>query len=263
MNLVHPVYMSPFDSIPLLIGKDLLNRFGPLIVFKRLKSGHRSTNLFPSMLCGLSSGQVERANRTIISILRKYVAATQKECDIKLPLVLMAIRATSHKSTGFSPFEMMTGRQMTLPLHLLYKPGDANIATAYTTHQYMSDLNKHLKATFAFAQKHLEKNAEGRKAYYDQKASYNELQVGDKVWYYIFAPLTRKDNQSAGRLARKLLPHWSGPYVITEKLSPVVYQIKVSKGKKETTLKWVHRNQIKPHKTPMGIDGDSNVPVRS
>lgn len=37
MNLVHPVYVSPFDSIPLLIGKDLLNRFEPLIDFKRLK----------------------------------------------------------------------------------------------------------------------------------------------------------------------------------------------------------------------------------
>ena len=171
----------------------------------------------------------------------------------------MAIRATSHKSTGVSPFEMMTGRQMTLPLHLLYQPGEANIATAYTTHQYMTDLSEHLKATFAFAQEHLDKSAEGRKAYYDQKASHDELQV----WYYIFAPPTGRDNQSAKRLARKLLPHWAGPYVITEKLSAVVYQIKVSKGKKEPTLKWVHRNQTKPHKAPMGIDGDLNVPVRS
>lgn len=51
----------------------------------------------------------------------------------------------------------------------------------------MADLNKHFKATSAFAQKHLDKSAEGRKAYYDQKASYDELQVGDEVWYYVFA----------------------------------------------------------------------------
>ncbi|KAI4878796.1 hypothetical protein NFI96_031522 [Prochilodus magdalenae] len=33
----------------------------------------------------------------------------------------------------------------------------------------------------------LRKSAEGRKTYYDQKSFYNELQVGDKVWYYTFA----------------------------------------------------------------------------
>ncbi|KAL7384009.1 hypothetical protein ABVT39_022583 [Epinephelus coioides] len=36
MTLVHPVYVSSLDTIPLLVGKDLLNRFKPLIDFKRL-----------------------------------------------------------------------------------------------------------------------------------------------------------------------------------------------------------------------------------
>ncbi len=42
----------------------------------------------------ISSGQVERANRTMVSMLKKYVATNQKDWDIKLPLVLMAARAT-------------------------------------------------------------------------------------------------------------------------------------------------------------------------
>uniref|UniRef100_A0AAV2MP73 ribonuclease H n=1 Tax=Knipowitschia caucasica TaxID=637954 RepID=A0AAV2MP73_KNICA len=37
MTLVHPVYISPFNSIPLLLGQDLLNHFEPLIDFQRLK----------------------------------------------------------------------------------------------------------------------------------------------------------------------------------------------------------------------------------
>ncbi|KAK9979874.1 hypothetical protein ABG768_013282, partial [Culter alburnus] len=37
MNLVHPVYVSPLNTYPLLIGKDLLNCFEPLIDFKHLK----------------------------------------------------------------------------------------------------------------------------------------------------------------------------------------------------------------------------------
>uniref|UniRef100_A0A1A8ISM1 Integrase catalytic domain-containing protein n=1 Tax=Nothobranchius kuhntae TaxID=321403 RepID=A0A1A8ISM1_NOTKU len=56
-----------------------------------------------------SSGQVERMNWTVISMLRKYVSSNHRDWDVKLPLVLMAIRATPHESTGVSPFEMMTG----------------------------------------------------------------------------------------------------------------------------------------------------------
>lgn len=98
----------------------------------------------------------------------------------------MAIRATPHKSTGLPPFELMTERQMTLPLHLLYQPGDMSLVTVYTTHQYPEELQHHLRATFAFAQQQLQKSAEGRKAYYDQRASHQELNIGDKVWYYSF-----------------------------------------------------------------------------
>ncbi|KAL6460933.1 hypothetical protein MHYP_G00308990 [Metynnis hypsauchen] len=149
----------------------------------------------------------------------------------------MAIRATPHEATGVSPFELMTGRRMTLPLHLLYQPGEASIAVAYTTHQYMEDLQKHLRATFAFAQKKLEKSAEGRKAYYDQKASFDELQVGDKVWYYTFAPPTGVLQNKTNKLTRKLLPHWSGPHIIMDKLSPVVYQIQISRSRGEQVCK--------------------------
>ncbi len=120
----------------------------------------------------ISSGQVERANRTVVRML-KYVATNQKDWDIKLPLVLMAARPSPHQSTGVPPFTLMTGRNMTLPLHLLYQPGDLNL--------YLEELHQHLRMTFAFAQQQLQRSAEGRKAYYNKKASHHELNVGDKV----------------------------------------------------------------------------------
>ncbi|KAM3612667.1 uncharacterized protein V6R79_012474 [Siganus canaliculatus] len=124
-----------------------------------------------------SSGQVERTNRTVIHMLKKYVSGNGKDWDIKLPLVLMAIRATPHRTTGVTPFEMMTGREMTLPLHLLYHPEDVSVATAYTAHQYVADLRKHLQAMFGWAQENLEASVEGAKTYYDRKASHREYQM--------------------------------------------------------------------------------------
>ena len=204
-----------------------------------------------------SSGQVERANRTMLEILRKYVGANQRDWDVKLPLVLMAIRATPHESTGVSPFELMTGRQMTLPLHLLYQPGEASVATAYTAESYMAELRDHLGAAFAFAQEKLAASVEGRKAYYDKKASDKEVDVGEEVWYYNFV---RPAPGRGPKLAKKFLPRWSGPYRVVNKLSPVAYQIRVTKEKKGAVLKWVHRNQIKPHKAFMGLkQGQADV----
>ena len=186
-----------------------------------------------------SSGQVERANRTIISMLKQYVSGSGKDRDVKLSLVLMAIRSTLHRSMGVTPFEMMTGREMTLPLHLLYCPEEA--------HQYVTDMRDHLRVTFAWAQENLETSARGAKAYYDRKTSHREYSVGDKVLYFRFA-------NPVGQ-SKKFLPSWAGPYVVVGKLSPVAYRIRVSKPSQAPTYKWVHANQIKlfrPFSLPRG-----------
>ncbi len=91
----------------------------------------------------ISSGQVERANRTVVSMLKKYVSANQKDWDIKLPLVLMAAQATPHQSTGEPPFALMTGRRMTLPLYLLYQQSLPPIPLPYLEelHQHREQLS--------------------------------------------------------------------------------------------------------------------------
>ena len=58
-----------------------------------------------------SSGHVERANRTIVNMLRKYVGNNGNDWDMKLPLVLIAIRSTPHHSTGVTPFEIQSRTQ--------------------------------------------------------------------------------------------------------------------------------------------------------
>ncbi len=77
---------------------------------------------------------------------------------------------------------------MTLPLQLLYQSGDLNLVTAYTTHQYLEELHQHLRTTFTLAQQQLQRSSEGRKAYYNQKASHHELNVGDKSMALLLRP---------------------------------------------------------------------------
>ncbi|KAJ8352048.1 hypothetical protein SKAU_G00235240 [Synaphobranchus kaupii] len=166
-----------------------------------------------------SSGQVERANQTVINMLKKYLSVNQRDWDIKLPLILMAIRATPSRATQVSPFEMMTGRQMVLLLHLLYTPTTGSAPEAVQTTSYLEELGRHLQSIFEFARQNMKTEAIRVKSYYDRKACDREYEVGDEAFYYHFS---RNQKRS-----KKLLPSWQGPYAITDKLSPVVYRIKM------------------------------------
>ncbi|KAE8591729.1 hypothetical protein XENTR_v10018550 [Xenopus tropicalis] len=125
---------------------------------------------------------------------------------------------------------------MVLPQHLLYRTTDHNLMNAMTTHQYVENLRKHLQHAFSFAQRNIEKAAVSTKTYYDLKTTQKEYQVDDKVYLYNFARDQVKE--------RKFLPSWKGPYIITDKLSPVVYKVKIPKGD-DFVEKWVHINQLR------------------
>ncbi|XP_067834977.1 uncharacterized protein [Heptranchias perlo] len=62
-----------------------------------------------------SSGMGEGMNRTLKQSISKIILQTGKGWNTVLPANLWGLRATPAKSTGFTPFELMTGRAMVLP----------------------------------------------------------------------------------------------------------------------------------------------------
>ena len=65
-----------------------------------------------------SDGQIERQNRTLQSMLRTFVNEARNDWDDHLPAVTCAYRATPHDSTGVSPFRMVFGHDIVLPIDL-------------------------------------------------------------------------------------------------------------------------------------------------
>ncbi|KAJ8269717.1 hypothetical protein COCON_G00123240 [Conger conger] len=59
---------------------------------------------------------VERVNRTIKEGIAKQIAQHQNKWTEALPTVLTILRATPSRATGLSPYELMTGRLMRLPI---------------------------------------------------------------------------------------------------------------------------------------------------
>ena len=62
---------------------------------------------------------VERSNRTVIDILLKY-SQNEPDLDLRLPLVLFAIRTSDYAMAGFSPFKLIYGQESRLPWDLVY-----------------------------------------------------------------------------------------------------------------------------------------------
>ena len=69
-----------------------------------------------------SNGLVERFNRTLEDILSKYVSQNQKDWDEKLPWALLAYRSSEHDTTKCSLCMLMLGREIELPVDLIYGP---------------------------------------------------------------------------------------------------------------------------------------------
>ncbi|KAL2099488.1 hypothetical protein ACEWY4_003882 [Coilia grayii] len=76
--------------------------------------GIRTTPYHPQ-----TDGLVERYNQTLKGMLRKFVAVNGKDWDRWLPYLLFAYQEVPQASTGFSPFELLYGRQVRGPLDVL------------------------------------------------------------------------------------------------------------------------------------------------
>ena len=63
-----------------------------------------------------ANGRVERLHSTIGNILSHFVDPSQKNWDEVLPLALFAIRSSVNRSTGDTPAQIFTGRDLILPL---------------------------------------------------------------------------------------------------------------------------------------------------
>jgi hypothetical protein len=177
------------------------------------------------------NGMVERFNGSLKKILRRLCAESPKEWDRYLPAVLFAYRTSVQESTGFTPFEIVTGRKARGPLDILkaYWSKDDE-EEARTVYQYVLDLRQRLEQTCRLAEEESKTAQRRNKKYYDKKTGRKKIKVGSKVLIL----LPTKSN--------KLLLQWRGPFEVIEQKSPVNYVVKV-KGREKN----FHVNNLKPY----------------
>ena len=187
----------------------------------------RTTPLHPE-----SDGMVERFNRTLGQELAKRCRHSQENWDEHLPTILMSYRSAEHESTGYTPAQLVMGRDLRLPVDLMM-PRPPEEEEQGTSTNFAMTLRDRLKEVHAHARSQLNITSQSMKLRKDTRATTETLVPGDMVWCY---NPKRKKGQSP-----KLMSPWDGPYEVIQKMSSVTYRIR---RRKSSALKVVHLNRL-------------------
>ncbi|XP_030601755.1 uncharacterized protein K02A2.6-like [Archocentrus centrarchus] len=85
-----------------------------------------------------SQGKVERMNQNLKTKLAKICAQTKIDWVTALPVALLQVRSSLNKMTGFTPFELLTGRQFPGPTAAI--PGEGQHITNFQYKSYFDGL---------------------------------------------------------------------------------------------------------------------------
>lgn len=181
------------------------------------------------------NGQVERFNRTLLSMLRSLTDTEKMDWKRSLEKMVHAYNCTRSEATGFSPFYLLYGRSPRLPVDLLFnlQPTEGNESHA----EYVEKWQGRMRQAYEIASRTAGKESSRSKQGYDRKIHGVGLQPGGRV-------LVRNLSQRGG--PGKLRSYWENRvYVIFKRRSndSPVYEVIPEKGGKMRVL---HRNLLLP-----------------
>ena len=137
-------------------------------------------------------------------MLKKTASEEGKDWDRLIPFLLFAYREVPQESTGFSPFEMLYGRDVRGPLDILKESWEADKRSDQNIVSYIMLMRERLERMGEEARGNLQEASTRQKAWYDREARDCSFQPGEEV--LVLLPTT----------AAKLTAQWQGPYSIVK-----------------------------------------------
>jgi len=127
-----------------------------------------------------SQGALERFHQTLKCMLRAYCYEQDKDWDEGVHLLLFAVREAVQELLGFTPFELLFGREVQGPLKLL-KESWLDEENQVSLFEQVTLLCQRMMIAGEMARDNLETTQTKMKAWYDRKARKRSFQVGDEV----------------------------------------------------------------------------------
>lgn len=192
-----------------------------------------------------TDGQTERANRTLIQMLRAYVSPYHDDWDEHLVAIEFAYNDSINATTGFTPFYLNHGEHPHSPLSLCLPPPKGEPKS-------VKDFVSRMRHDLQQAQKAMEGAQEQQSKYANLRRRHLTFQVGDKV----MISASRLQPPTAEGAGQKLQPRFYGPYEVTEVVTPVTYRLKLPYSLRRVHPVF-HISNLKPY-----ADGSETFPYR-
>eukprot|EP00253_Pinus_taeda_P006080 PITA_06080 len=175
-----------------------------------------SSNYYPQ-----GNGLVESSNKNPITIIKKIIGDNKWAWDSKIKYALWAYTITKKQATGKSPFELVYGLDVTLPVHLklpsyqLLQHFSTNKDVVQNIIDQILELDEAHRTAFDSICK-IEFNI---KKSFDKSSRSRSLQVGDMVL------LWDCKNEKPGK-HKKFDNLWLGPYIIRDIVGPNSFHLR-------------------------------------
>ena len=90
----------------------------------------------------------------------------------------MAYRSAVQSSTGFTPYVLLYGKEMRLPLDIIHRPLSQDLSKT----QYAQEIRHVLERAYDTTRSKLQIVHERQKDYYDRRTRGKRFKPGDSVW---------------------------------------------------------------------------------
>lgn len=165
--------------------------------------------------------------------LASYIAKHQTNWDEFLSVIAFAYRTTVNTATGYTPFYLLYGREASSPTTDHYDNADITIA------EYSQNLRDSLVEVWESVSKEIVAQA-GK--YNDKPKSFIQFRPYTVGELFYLSNSVKKRFFKDLKLSRSLQYRYSGPYRVTEVLSPILYEADI-----HNKLRIVHAINMKKY----------------
>jgi transposase InsO family protein len=194
-----------------------------------------------------SNGLVENHNRTLKDQLSVFTNARQDDWDDFLPVVQFSYMTTVSSRTGFTPFFMVYGREARQPSDIWIS---AFRSVTYLS-TYVKDLVEVLHNTWMDEGRQKPKQVERMNKQYTSRQDFVEFEVGDR--FYLrrrptpsFRFYDNPNRRAKDAIKPSLQRRYTGPYVVSRKFSPVLYEAHIDGAYQAVHALKMQRDPLSP-----------------
>ena len=175
----------------------------------------------------------------------------QKDWDDKLDFFVYAHNTATHSTTGFSPFELLMGRQQKLP-HDLFDDS-IQIEIPENNHEFVAKLKENFNITYKLVNQNRDYKMDKAKLRHDRSVVGCNFKKNDKVWLLI----KKRKKGITSSIAQK----FEGPYTVLNVINNGSNYIIKHDGKR-SRAKTVNRSQLRICRTRVKEAIESQIIVK-